>query len=488
MNLAEEFELIRSGFDQMTQLDIVIAPWLAMQEDERPKQRLSESQRTDLHALASELSILHGSGRMLWWESEEVPQEYREHVYYDTLLSTAAYLSHMRLGTLIITDEMISVAHRLIRDFVSVDGGSVLLSVYARVMTYLNGQVLDFYDGVPEAIFVSGAWHRPGIEHTLTGELTWALKHGLFVRKTDGEQTSIHLTDAGRALYHSCRSDLERCGYIKQREQLIRASNFTDMGDYEQLVERYTPDIHGARRSLVQWSGIHSGMKVLELGCGAGALTLDDGLYAAVGREGSIVATDPSIGMLARARYKLQSYAAANVRFVHASAERIPFPDNTFDMVTGSLFLHFTDIPAALKEIHRVLRPGGQFATLYSLDIAKEDFLIEWFEPIFRLGLKANTPSTMPSEKLVPDTAKQWFHVDECRTDIWRIDCSTVEDVVRFFVKAGTMAELNELPVEARNRLFDELVERGYQVKRKYGREGMALSQPEQWFKGIVKK
>ncbi|QSO51262.1 class I SAM-dependent methyltransferase [Alicyclobacillus curvatus] len=472
------------GFAEMVKLDIVIAPWLAYMGDTK---RVSDSQNNWMHKLANELSVIYRKVKSPW-DFADVSNTFREQMYYETLLSTAAYLSNMRLGTLVITDEMILVAQTLIKEFVRQDDGSALLATYARIMFFLDGQVLRYYGQLATDAYLSGQWHRPWLERPLEDDVEFALSHGLFSQHTEQGVTFLRLTESGEQLFQQCKSELEACGYLKQREQLIRTAHFTSMADYEELVEKYTPDIHGARRKLLAWSGIESGMKVLELGCGAGALTLDDGLCELVGEKGQIVATDPSPGMLCRATSKLERRQVDNVQFLQASAERLPFGDNTFDAVTGSLFLHFTDVPKALTEIHRVLKPGGFFTTLYSLDIAREDFLVDWFQPLFQRGLVATSKTTMPVQDTVPNLAPSWFSTFECFTEEWRVDVRSVEDVVRFLVQAGTMAELNELPWQARNDLFDELLTRGHQVKDQYGVDAMFLRQPEQWFRGLVKK
>ena len=66
--------------------------------------------------------------------------------------------------------------------------------------------------------------------------------------------------------------------------------------------------------------------------------------------------------MLARARGK---YAAANALWVEGDAMHLPYPDNTFDLVTAAFgFRNLSNYAAGLAELHRVLRPGGQIGIL----------------------------------------------------------------------------------------------------------------------------
>jgi SAM-dependent methyltransferase len=104
-------------------------------------------------------------------------------------------------------------------------------------------------------------------------------------------------------------------------------------------------------RLFVERGGIRPGARALELGCGTGEFT------RRVAPAGSrLVALDLSQELLARARAKVP----AGARFVRGNAERLPFPDGTFDVVFGCSILHHLEVEAALDEVRRVLRPGGR--------------------------------------------------------------------------------------------------------------------------------
>ena len=109
------------------------------------------------------------------------------------------------------------------------------------------------------------------------------------------------------------------------------------------------------REALAEASG-----EVLEIGAGTG-LNL-----AAYPREGitRLVCTEPNAAM-SRQLEARSSEAPVEVEVVAASAERLPFADASFDCVTGTLVLcEASSPPAALAEIARVLRPGGQYLFL----------------------------------------------------------------------------------------------------------------------------
>lgn len=95
---------------------------------------------------------------------------------------------------------------------------------------------------------------------------------------------------------------------------------------------------------------------VLDVACGTGALTL--AAAERVGRRGSIVGIDVNPGMLSVARRK-----STQVEWMEGKAEALPLPDEAFDAVVSQFgFMFFDDKPQALREMMRVLRPGGRMA------------------------------------------------------------------------------------------------------------------------------
>jgi len=106
-----------------------------------------------------------------------------------------------------------------------------------------------------------------------------------------------------------------------------------------------------ARRVTMLSKHLRSGMTVLELGCGAGYFTRE------LARSGAdIVAIDVSPELLEIAR---SNCSAPNVRYEIQNAYELSYPDAGFDSVVGSSVLHHLEIEEALREIYRVLKPGG---------------------------------------------------------------------------------------------------------------------------------
>lgn len=102
-----------------------------------------------------------------------------------------------------------------------------------------------------------------------------------------------------------------------------------------------------------------AGERVLDLGSGAGT----DSLVAAqmVGAEGRVTGIDMTPEMVAKARNATAELGAENVEFLEGEAERLPFPDASFDVVISNGVIDLIpDKDAVFAELHRVLVPGGR--------------------------------------------------------------------------------------------------------------------------------
>jgi len=112
----------------------------------------------------------------------------------------------------------------------------------------------------------------------------------------------------------------------------------------------------GARRVLLD-AGIKPGMRVADLGCGVGMTTAL--LAELVGPTGEVVGVDLSAAQLAQAQ-ELMPSEFSNVKFVEASATDTGLPYGSFDLVYSRfLLIHLVEPVAALREMHRLLKPGG---------------------------------------------------------------------------------------------------------------------------------
>ena len=120
--------------------------------------------------------------------------------------------------------------------------------------------------------------------------------------------------------------------------------------------EKYSRNKQGFGPWIVSQYALEPGMSVLELGCGTGSMwqgvTLPEGCL--------LTLTDFSEGMLEEARRNTAHLPGVAYRQV--DAQDIPYEDGSFDAVIANMMLyHVPDIQRALREIRRVLKPGGAF-------------------------------------------------------------------------------------------------------------------------------
>ena len=137
------------------------------------------------------------------------------------------------------------------------------------------------------------------------------------------------------------------------------------------------------RGPLARWRGALAAPavgRVLEIGAGTG---LDFPHY----RPGAtVVATEPDLGMLERARARARN-APARIVLVAADAEALPFRDGAFDEAVVGLAMCTIPRPGlALAELRRVLRPGGALRMLEHVRVehAVVGRLQEWLTPLWR--------------------------------------------------------------------------------------------------------
>jgi ubiquinone/menaquinone biosynthesis C-methylase UbiE len=114
-----------------------------------------------------------------------------------------------------------------------------------------------------------------------------------------------------------------------------------------------------AQSALLELAGLEPGIGVLDVACGTGLVTLK--AAAAIAPGGEIVGTDISEQMVLAARDIAASREVANARFERMDAEQSSFGDNSFDVVLCALGLMYVPDPEkAIRDFHRVLRPGGR--------------------------------------------------------------------------------------------------------------------------------
>lgn len=164
-----------------------------------------------------------------------------------------------------------------------------------------------------------------------------------------------------------------------EKETLVAGVFHSVAAKYDLMNDLMSFGIHRLwKRFTIDCSGVRKGQKVLDLAGGTGDLTAK--FSRIVGETGQVVLADINDSMLKVGRDKLRNLGVANnVSYVQANAEALPFPDNHFDVITiGFGLRNVTDKDAALREIARVLRPGGQARVLEFSEVQAA-----WFKPLY---------------------------------------------------------------------------------------------------------
>ena len=122
-----------------------------------------------------------------------------------------------------------------------------------------------------------------------------------------------------------------------------------------------TPEIVNQRLRTLAGLALARGESVLDAGCGTGLLLEQEAL--AVGTDGRAEGVDYSDDMLERARRRCADLP--QVQLQQGSVENLPFDDASFDALSSTqCLLYVADLDSALREYHRVLKPGGRIAIL----------------------------------------------------------------------------------------------------------------------------
>jgi len=151
----------------------------------------------------------------------------------------------------------------------------------------------------------------------------------------------------------------------EEKARLVASVFNSVAGKYDVMNDLMSLGVHRLwKRFTVELSGVAPGQSVLDVASGTGDLAA--AFAGRIGDSGWIVATDINGAMLERGRDALlDSGITGNVSHVQADAERLPFPDDSFDCVSIAFGLrNVTHINAALSAMFRVLKPGGRLLVL----------------------------------------------------------------------------------------------------------------------------
>jgi SAM-dependent methyltransferase len=158
---------------------------------------------------------------------------------------------------------------------------------------------------------------------------------------------------------------------------------------YDRLMGRYSVQL---APQLADYADVRAGRRVLDVGCGPGALTAE--LVERVGPE-NVHAVDPSESFVSAARAR-----HPEVTVERAPAENLPFPDASFDSTLAQLVVHFMEDPVrGLSEMARVTRAGGVVAASVWDQVGDRSPLTPFWKAVRELDAGAATESHMPGTR-----------------------------------------------------------------------------------------
>lgn len=149
----------------------------------------------------------------------------------------------------------------------------------------------------------------------------------------------------------------------QESERYIPALRFRWLTPLYDPVLRWGMREEGFKQSLVEQMDLRPGMRVLDLGCGTGTLTI---MIKASHPDVEVTGVDGDPEVLAIANEKAAG-AGVSIQWDSGMAYDLPYPDDAFDRVVSSLVIHHLTVPdkrRAFVEVLRVLRPGGEFHIL----------------------------------------------------------------------------------------------------------------------------
>lgn len=151
---------------------------------------------------------------------------------------------------------------------------------------------------------------------------------------------------------------------VGDKQQRV-AGVFTSVAHkYDLMNDLMSMGIHRLwKRFAIDLAGVRPGEKVLDVAGGTGDLTREFAKLA--GPKGLVVLSDINAAMLGEGRTRLLDHGIVNVPVAQFNAEKLPFPEGTFDLITiGFGLRNVTDKDAALRSMTRCLKPGGRLLVL----------------------------------------------------------------------------------------------------------------------------
>jgi ubiquinone/menaquinone biosynthesis C-methylase UbiE len=180
------------------------------------------------------------------------------------------------------------------------------------------------------------------------------------------------------AYYESTRFDYRAIWNRRRRDVAVH------FGYYDERAARHADALDNMNRALAELAGIQSGERVLDAGCGLGSASF----WLAEHRRAQVTGINIVASQIADCQKFAKKKAAQNVVFLQADFCKMPFSENTFDVVWAcESVCHAADKSAFYGEAFRVLKPGGRLVMAEYMRAARpaspegERLLAAWLHP-----------------------------------------------------------------------------------------------------------
>lgn len=206
----------------------------------------------------------------------------------------------------------------------------------------------------------------------------------------------------------------------KKQAKYIPALKYAWLTPFFDLFIRLTTREFTFKRRLVEEAHIEKGQHVLDLGCGTATLTI---LIKKTHPEAEVVGLDGDPKVLEIAQAKVAE-TGLKIKLEQGMAFELPYPDNSFDCVLSSLLFHhltWENKISTLKEVFRVLRPGGE---LLVADFGKPSNAIMYLASLVMRRLEE-------TQDLIKGLLPEMLH---------RGGFDTVEELTRYEMIIGTIS------------------------------------------------
>ncbi len=227
--------------------------------------------------------------------------------------------------------------------------------------------------------------------------------------------------------------------------------------------DKYSTNKTGFGNWIVSHYNIKPGMKVLELGCGTGAMW--KGRDEIIHNCARLILSDFSEGMIAAAKAALSKYN--HIEYMVIDIQDIPFKADSFDVVIANMMLyHVPDLQKGLSEVRRVLKASGTFYCATYGEHGIVEYISDLLSP-YGITDYTNKNFTLQNGRTLLSNV---FHQIEQLEYKDSLRVTDIDDIVEYIYSLSSMTALNTLPrVEVRKILAQNMEDGVLNIPKEYG-------------------